>query len=139
MNTIAASNAGTSTVGSVNRFQEMKTEDFVRIIFTELSNQDPFQPQDSGALLEQLNSIRSIESDIELTNRLDALVRQNELAAAGSLVGKTVVGLTEGAARAEGRVAAAARAGDAVLVQLENGQRIPFAQIESIAESAPVV
>ncbi len=51
-----------------SRFSEMKTEDFIRIIFAELSNQDPFSPNDSGALLDQLNSVRSIESDTELDN-----------------------------------------------------------------------
>ncbi len=77
-----------------SRFSEMKTEDFIRIIFTELSNQDPFSPNDSGALLDQLNSIRSIESDIELVSRLDALVFQNQLGAAANLIGKFVDGLT---------------------------------------------
>ncbi len=59
----------------------MKTEDFIRTIFAERSNQDPFSPNDSGALLDQLNSIRSIESDIELVSGLDGLVFQNQLAA----------------------------------------------------------
>jgi len=47
---------------SSNRFSELKSEDFIRIIFTELANQDPLQPNDTGALLDQLNSIRDIES-----------------------------------------------------------------------------
>ena len=33
---------------------DLATEDFVKIIFTELGNQDPLQPSDSKALLEQL-------------------------------------------------------------------------------------
>ena len=31
-----------------SRFSEMSTEDFIRIIFTELSSQDPFQPRVGG-------------------------------------------------------------------------------------------
>ncbi len=83
--------ASTSTVAPATNvpsgFQAMTTEDFVRIIFTELSHQDPFKPNDSGALLEQLNSIRSIESDLKLMERLDRLVVENQLASAGALVG----------------------------------------------------
>ncbi len=43
-----------------NGFSSMKSEDFMRIIFTELANQDPFQPSDSSALLDQLNYFLSI-------------------------------------------------------------------------------
>ena len=69
INALAGSGAPAAT-GS--RFNELSSEEFIKIIFTELQNQDPFKPNDSGALLEQLNSIRSIESDIEMSNRLGA-------------------------------------------------------------------
>ena len=65
----AAANMVGGTTGS-NRFNELSSEDFMQIIFTELQQQDPFEPNDSSALLEQLNSIRAIESDIELTKNL---------------------------------------------------------------------
>ena len=56
-----------------NGFNALSSEDFIKIIFTELANQDPFQPNDSSALLEQLNSIRSIESDTKLIDKLEDL------------------------------------------------------------------
>jgi hypothetical protein len=69
-----------------NRFNEMTSEDFMKIIFTELENQDPLQPNDTSALLDQLGSIRSIESDVKLTEQLQALVRENrESACRGEL------------------------------------------------------
>ena len=74
-----------------NRFSDLSSEDFIRIIFTELSNQDPFQPNDSSALLDQLNSIRSIESDIQLTERLQDLVFENQLAGASNMLGNLLV------------------------------------------------
>ena len=40
-----------------SRFDSLSSEDFIRIMFAELANQDPFQPNDSAALLDQLNSI----------------------------------------------------------------------------------
>jgi len=46
--------------GNANRFNELSSDDFLQIIFAELTNQDPLEPQDTGALLEQLNSIRQI-------------------------------------------------------------------------------
>ena len=80
--------AALTTSRTANRFNEMSSEDFIRIIFTELSNQDPFEPNDSGALLEQLNSIRSIESDLQLVDQLQSLVFENQLGAAAGLIGQ---------------------------------------------------
>jgi flagellar basal-body rod modification protein FlgD len=80
---------------SSNRFSEMSTEEFIDIIFTELTNQDPLQPNDTSALLDQLNSIRSIESDIALAGQLEALVTENQLSAASAMIGKFVGGLSQ--------------------------------------------
>ena len=124
-----------------SRFSEMKTEDFIRIIFAELANQDPFSPNDSGALLDQLNSIRSIESDIKLVSRLDALVFQNQLGAAANLIGKFVDGLTADNQRVSGIVVSVVRHGDSVNLELDNGWQVPINSVETIhgmtGESAP--
>ncbi len=124
-----------------SRFSEMKTEDFIRIIFAELSNQDPFSPNDSGALLDQLNSIRSIESDIKLVSRLDALVFQNQLGAAANIIGKFVDGLTADNQHVSGIVVSVVRHGDSVNLELDNGWQIPINSVETIhdmtGESAP--
>lgn len=66
------SNTSTPASSTPSRFSDMSSEDFIKIIFTELSNQDPFQPNDSAALLKQLDSIRSIESDVKLTDQLQS-------------------------------------------------------------------
>ena len=115
-----------------NGFQDLKSEDFIRIIFTELANQDPFQPNDSSALLEQLNSIRSIESDIQLTEQLENLVFENKLASAANLIGKTVSGLSEGLIQIEGNVVSVNREGDNVILRLDTGDRIPIENVTTI-------
>jgi flagellar basal-body rod modification protein FlgD len=120
-----------------SRFQELSSEDFVRIIFTELSNQDPFQPSDTGALLEQLNSIRSIESDIRLTDRLESLVFENQLATAGATLGRLVTGLSDRNDRATGIVTAVVREGEEVQLELDDGSRIPIDNVEAIVEAPP--
>lgn len=138
MSQISADNSllNAASRSPVNRFQEIESEDFIRIIFTELQNQDPFQPNDSAALLDQLNSIRSIESDLQLIERLDSLVTQNQLAAAGNLIGTIVTGLNSFAERASGTVVAALREGEDVILELDNGARIPFDQLEEVQRPA---
>ena len=117
-----------------SRFQEMSSEDFIRIIFTELSNQDPFQPNDTSALLNQLESIRSIESDIQLRNQLETLVTENQLATASNLLGKIVSGRTTDLDQATGYVVSVVKQGDEISLELESGLLIPIKNIENVLD-----
>ncbi len=117
-----------------NGFSSMSSEDFMRIMFTQLANQDPFQPSDSTALLEQMNSIRSIESNIDLMERLDTLVFENKLSSAANLIGKEIQGLTPDGFRVDGAVTTVMRFGDDVALELANGWRISIDNVEAIRQ-----
>ena len=131
----AAANMVGGTTGP-NRFNELSSEDFMQIIFTELQQQDPFEPNDSSALLEQLNSIRAIESDIDLTKNLESIVFQNKLASAGNLIGKTVEGVMPTGDRVVGNVFAVIRQGDDVSLQLDSGWELPADNVQVIVDPA---
>ncbi|MHC4774823.1 MAG: flagellar hook capping FlgD N-terminal domain-containing protein [Planctomycetota bacterium] len=120
-----------------NGFCSMKSEDFIRVIFAELANQDPFQPNDSAALLEQLSSIRTIESDLELTDQLNALVLENQLASASNLIGKMVGGLSTTNDRVAGTVVSVIRQGNQVTLELDTGWLMPIESVEQIIEVPP--
>jgi flagellar basal-body rod modification protein FlgD len=115
-----------------NRFSELSSEDFIKIIFTELSNQDPFQPNDSSALLEQLNSIRSIESDLKLHDQLKNLVFENQLSSASGMIGKFIGGLSTENQRVAGFVVSVIRQGDSVNLELDNGWIVPIGGVETV-------
>lgn len=117
-------------------FRSLGTEEFVKIIFAELANQDPLAPSDSKALLEQLASLRSIEADTDLTNRLSALVGQNELAAASGLIGRRISGLSEDLAPTEGIVASVTRSKDGAILNLQGGKRVPMAHLDRVGDSS---
>ena len=135
MSAISANAAG-AVGGSTgtNRFNELSSEDFMKIIFTELQQQDPFEPNDSSALLEQLNSIRAIESDIDLTKNLESIVFQNQLATTGNMIGKTIEGLTATNDRVVGNVFAVIREGDKVTLQLDTGWEVPADNVQVIVD-----
>ena len=115
-----------------SRFNEMSSEEFMKIIFTELQQQDPFKPNDSSALLEQLNSIRSIESDLQMGEQLESIVFQNQLASAGNLIGKRVGGLSTENTRVAGTVKSVSRVGDEIGLLLNNNWVIPMENVEYI-------
>ncbi len=125
--------AGGNDVSS-NGFSDMSSEDFIKIIFTELQQQDPFEPNDSSALLEQLNSIRQIESDIQMTEQLQSIVFQNQLASAGNLIGNIVQGILPTGDRVAGTVLSVMRQGDSVSLELDTGWLLPMDNVEIIVD-----
>ena len=123
--------------GSVERtttsgFASMSSEDFIKIMCTELTNQDPLAPTDSAALLEQMNSIRSIESDMQMVDNMQSLVFENQLASASSLIGKFVGGLDWSGVRIGGIVSAVVRQGDEIALELDSGAFLPVSGVETI-------
>jgi flagellar hook assembly protein FlgD len=117
-----------------SQFSKMSSEDFIKIIFTELSNQDPFQPNDSAALLQQLDSIRSIEADLKLTDQLQSLVFENQLAGASNMIGKFIGGVTADNNRVAGFVVSVIRQGDSVNLELDNGWIVPVSGVETVID-----
>ena len=132
----SAAGVGGGSVEASSGFGALDSEEFLKIMFTELQNQDPFDPNDSSALLEQLNSIRSIESDIALTSQLESIVFQNQLAGASNLIGRYIQGMAPGGNRVDGQVISVIRQGDNIGVELDTGWVIDVDQVELIVDEA---
>ena len=129
------SGATTTQAGAgVNRFSELSSEQFIQIMIQELQNQDPLQPQDSSALLEQLSSIRNIESQMTLQEELSDLVLQNQVASAGNLIGRYVEGLAGDNNRIGGVVTSVRVADGNVMLELDTGLTLSMDRVAKITE-----
>lgn len=117
---------------SSSGYSDMSSEEFVEIMLTELSNQDPLEPNDSQALLEQISTIRSIESDLEMIDRLEDMVSSNEFASATSLVGSMVAGVDDLGERVADLVLSVTKTSDGPIMNLVDGSRVPFANIDEV-------
>lgn len=116
-----------------NPLADISSEEFLGIILEELSNQDPFEPNDTSATLEQLNSLRSIESDLSLQEQLQSLVLQNSIGQAGSLIGREVQGLSNTGLNATGIVSSVRVVEGQPQLQLESGSTIEFSNVTNVA------
>ncbi|MFG0274573.1 MAG: flagellar hook capping FlgD N-terminal domain-containing protein [Phycisphaerales bacterium] len=121
---------------ATSAYSDLTSGEFLRVIFTELTNQDPLAPNETKDLLEQISSIRSIESDIELGDRLEDIAAQSTLASAGGLVGQFVYGRTQFNDEAAGVVVSVSVTKDGPVLNLDNGYSIPFKNIEEIIDPA---
>ncbi|MFG0330953.1 MAG: flagellar hook capping FlgD N-terminal domain-containing protein [Phycisphaerales bacterium] len=126
---------GAGAGSGVNRFENMSSEDFLRIMFTELTSQSPLDPQDSNQIMEQISLVRDIESNVKLMDKLESLVSQNEFAAAGGLIGQTVEGLNEELFSVTGRVTSVSKEGDLVILTLDTGDRMRFSNMTAVHEN----
>ena len=115
-------------------YAALDSDQFMEIIFAELSSQDPLAPNDTQALLEQISLIRSIQSDIDLADRLEAVVKRNELTASAALVGQFVTGRDSTFVESAGFVDSVIVNGDSVLLNLSSGAQVPLDQIEEIID-----
>ena len=128
--------APTPTVAApdaANPLSQISSEQFLGIILEELSNQDPFEPNDTSATLEQLNSLRSIESEIELQEQLEALVLQNSIGQAGSLIGRQIDGLSSSGLNVSGIVESVRVVEGEAQLQLDNGSTIDFGNVLNVS------
>src|SRR3954451_23570707 len=71
----------------------LKTEDFIKMMITQLQNQDPLQPAKNEELLAQMSQIGQLESSTQLTDGIKSMVLQNNIGSASNMIGKMVQGL----------------------------------------------
>jgi hypothetical protein len=120
------------TGATPNKFSALSSEQFVKIMFTELTNQDPLKPNDSNQLLQQMSSLREIESSISLQTKLDDLVGQNAFSSASLLIGAKVSGITDANQRVQGLVASVVKTNEGPILTLRSGERINFNNVDQV-------
>lgn len=137
---IASSIGGLSTAPTSSRptgFNSLSSEDFIKIMVTELTRQDPLSPTDSKAILEQISSIRSIESNATLKTSIEAMVRQTEFSSAGALLGKKVQALTDLGTETTGVVTGVSNTREGARVALSTGFGAFVRNVLQVSENTP--
>lgn len=134
---LGGTSAGESTGNGVNRFNELTSEKFVKIMMAEMTKQDPLKPNDSNALLQQVSSIRQIEGDLSLQKNLQNLVGQNQFAAASNMLGAQVTGISEENSRVVGIVTSVLRTTKGPVLMLNTGARVPVDNVDGVTFAMP--
>ncbi|AFM42684.1 flagellar hook capping protein [Desulfosporosinus acidiphilus SJ4] len=118
-NTINATNSTTSTSSTSNTQQTnsnstLGKDDFLKLLVTQMENQDPMNPMDNTQSIAQMAQFSSLEQMTNIATAMDTLNtnfssynQQSLLAQGASLIGKTVSGLdTDGTTTISGTVEA---------------------------------
>ena len=132
MSAIDSLGSSSNPANSTDAFSALTSGEFLQIIFTELTNQDPLAPNDTQSMLNQLSTLRSIESDTQMVDSLASLVTQSEFAAAGSLIGSLVSGITLDNRRVADLVVSVSMTQDGPVLNLFDGSRMFFRNVDEI-------
>ncbi len=98
----ASQQAGKST--SKDPYNDLGTEGFLKLLINELQNQDPLNPMDNAAMVQQIGEIRQISATDTLTSTLSTLSNNQELVTASGLIGRNVKGLATDSTEIDGKV-----------------------------------
>src|SRR5438128_8918656 len=103
MTTLPATGSGPVSTTPPNQVKskkmELKTEDFIKMMITQLQHQDPLEPAKNQELLAQMSQIGQLQTSTDLQETLKDLAAQNksgafqdQIGAGAQLIGRQIKG-----------------------------------------------
>lgn len=127
--------------GTTNTLGALGSEDFLKLLIVQLTNQDPFEPVGNDELLRQISSVRDIElstaqtSSLEkLTESLGALAGRQQFESVSALIGQHVTGQPDASGAAPSGVVVGIRFADGAepVLQLDTGAELPADKVVAV-------
>ncbi|MEX0717930.1 MAG: flagellar hook capping FlgD N-terminal domain-containing protein [Planctomycetaceae bacterium] len=73
-------------------FNGLTADHFMKMLITQLKNQDPLEPVGNEEILNQISTMRSLQSNIELGDAMKAITSNQQLSTAAGFIGRSVTG-----------------------------------------------
>lgn len=129
-----SSNSNTATVDpNKTGFAGLTSETFLKLLITQLQNQDPTEPFDNEALLNQVSQMRTLTANLELEETLKAISLGQQLTNATGFIGKTVTAKVDGK-EVFGTVQRALVEDGETFLDIGDDQRISLGDVIGVAE-----
>ena len=123
--------------GSNGGGYNLKPQDFITMMVTQLQNQDPLQPEQSDQILSQMSQIGQLETNTQLQTSLQTMMTQSQIGAAGNLIGKQVTGLNDTGTQVQGLVDSVKVTSSGIYLELDNGKELQMSNVTTIAPASP--
>lgn len=91
---VTSASSGTLAPSAGER-AKLSREEFMKILISEISNQDPLKPLDHNEFLGQLSTLQNLEATSALTDGITNLSRFQEMGAASAMIGRVVFAADE--------------------------------------------
>jgi len=128
--TLLGTAQSSQTAPAGRAISELSSDDFFKLLVTQLTNQDPLQPTSNDEMLKQISSIREIELSSTLTDSLRKISGEQRGSSASALIGQHVTGApaTDGSVP-QGIVVGVRFAADGPVLLLSSGAQVPLDQV----------
>jgi flagellar basal-body rod modification protein FlgD len=94
--TISAISAPTSGSSSSNlQASSLGLQDFLKVLLTQLSYQDPLKPMDNQEFMAQIAQFTSVEQTQQLNTKIETLINNQAALQSVGLIGRTVDATTD--------------------------------------------
>ena len=111
----------------------LNTDDFVKMMLTQLQNQDPLNPTSSNDLMSEMGQIGQLQSTQQLQSTLTGLATQTQIGAASTLIGKKITGLDLNSNPASGIVGSVQVTSTGTNLQLQDGTLVSLSNVSTIS------
>lgn len=128
----SGTNNTTNTSSTKKSGFDLKPEDFIKMMITQLQNQDPMEPAKNEQLLAQMSQIGQLQSSTQLQESLGKITLQNSLSAAGGMIGKHVTGKDVNGEDLDGIVTSVKVADGEISLELDNGNNMKMSNVLGI-------
>jgi len=115
--------------------QSLSQEDFLKLLVTQMTSQDPLNPTNSQDLLSQMTEFSTLNANTSMQTQLAAMQSLNQFSEAGNLLGKQVTLQVDANTIANGVVSGLDTSGSVPGI-IVNGQTYSLAQVISVANAA---
>lgn len=98
---------------------------FLKLLVTQMQNQDPTAPMDATQYVSQLATFSSVEQSVQMNAKLETLIANSSLSQAEGWIGRT---LTSADGTVSGVVKSVTIQSSGMLAELENGKTMLIGQ-----------
>src|SRR5918995_4863513 len=98
------STASQQPFASADAINDIDLGTFLKLMITELQNQDPLNPLDNKDMLAQISQIREVGATDKLTKTLESVLLGQNIASATNLIGADITALSDDFEPVEGVV-----------------------------------
>jgi flagellar basal-body rod modification protein FlgD len=95
VNTSTSSDSSSSSASTGNAINDIDMNTFLKLMITELQQQDPLNPMDNKDMLNQIAQIRAVGASDQLTKTLNSVLLGQNISSATNLIGADVSALTD--------------------------------------------
>jgi flagellar basal-body rod modification protein FlgD len=99
-----ASQQTPKTVADPDAFNKLDLGQFIKLLVTEMQNQDPMNPMDNSQILQQISQIKAIASNDRMSNTLTSMQLQQDMTSGSVLLNQTIKGMNSSGDMISGKV-----------------------------------